>query len=44
MRHVTAIEALLKMQDDSGGLTLTKTQVEELRTHWDALRVALQGR
>jgi hypothetical protein len=40
-RHVAAIEALLKMQDDSGGLTLTKTQVEELLTHWVALRQAL---
>jgi hypothetical protein len=42
MRHVTAIEALLNMQDDSGGLTLTKTQVEELRSHWAALRLALE--
>lgn len=41
MKHVTAIEALLKMQDDSGGLTLTKAQVEELRTHWAAMRLAL---
>ena len=40
-RHVAAIEALLKMQDDSGGLTLTKTQVEQLRTHWAALKLAL---
>ncbi|CAN5849006.1 hypothetical protein BH24ACI5_BH24ACI5_12290 [soil metagenome] len=41
MRHVAAIDALLKMQDDSGGLTLTKAQVEELRSHWTALRQAL---
>lgn len=41
MRHVAAIETLLKMQDDSGGLTLTKAQVEQLRTHWTALRQAL---
>ena len=40
-RHLSAIEALLKMQDDSGGLTLTKAQVEELRTHWAALRQIL---
>lgn len=40
-RHVAAIEGLLKMQDDSGGLTLTKAQVEQLRTHWAALRAAI---
>ena len=33
MRHVTAIEALLKSQDESGGLTLDKAKVEMLRTH-----------
>ena len=43
-RHVAAIESLLKMQDDSGGLTLTKAQVEQLRTHWSALRQALDKR
>jgi hypothetical protein len=43
-RHVAAIEALLKMQDDSGGLTLTKAQVEQLRTHWAALRTILERR
>ncbi len=42
MKHVAAIEALLKMQDDSGGLTLTKAQVEQLRTHWAALRLAIE--
>ena len=42
MKHVAAIEALLKMQDDSGGLTLTKAQVEQLRTHWAALRSAIE--
>ncbi len=42
MKHVAAIEALLKMQDDSGGLTLTKAQVEQLRTHWAALRTAIE--
>jgi hypothetical protein len=41
MRHVAAIEALLRLEDDSGGLTLTKAQVEQLRTHWAALRQAL---
>lgn len=44
MRHVAAIEALLQMQDESGGLTLTKAQVEQLRTHWAALKVAIDRR
>ena len=44
MKHVAAIDALLKMQDDSGGLTLTKAQVEQLRTHWAAVQAALQRR
>ena len=42
MKHVAGIEALLKMQDDSGGLTLTKAQVEQLRTHWAALRASIE--
>jgi len=42
MKHVAAIEAMLKMQDDSGGLTLTKAQVEQLRVHWAALRTAIE--
>lgn len=42
MRHVAAIEGLLKMQDESGGLTLTRAQVEQLRTHWTALRTAIE--
>lgn len=42
MRHVAAIEALLKLEDDSGGLTLTKAQVEQLRSHWTALKQALE--
>lgn len=42
MRHVAAIEGMLKMQDESGGLTLTKAQVEQLRTHWAALRTAIE--
>jgi hypothetical protein len=41
VRHIAAIEALLKSEDDSGGLTLTKMQVEQLRTHWAALKAAL---
>lgn len=42
MRHIAAIEALLKSEDDSGGLTLTKAQVEQLRTHWAALKAAIR--
>ena len=41
MRHVAAIEALLKLEDEGGGLTLTKAQVEQLRTHWAALKQVL---
>jgi hypothetical protein len=41
MRHVAAIEAILKSEDDSGGLTLTKAQLEQLRTHLAALRQSL---
>jgi len=41
MRHVAAIETLLKMEDEGGGLTLTKAQVEQLRTHWAALKQLL---
>ena len=44
MKHVAAIDAMLRMQDDSGGLTLTKAQVEQLRTHWAALTAALTRR
>jgi hypothetical protein len=44
MRHVAAIEALLKMEDESGGLTLTKAQVEQLRSHWSLLKQALDKR
>jgi hypothetical protein len=43
-RHIAAIEALLQMQDESGGLTLTKAQVEQLRTHWAALKMAIDKR
>ena len=41
IRHIAAIEAMLKLEDDSGGLTLTKAQVEQLRAHVAALRQAL---
>ena len=41
MRHIAAIEAMLKLEDDSGGLTLTKAQVEQLRGHIAALRQSL---
>jgi len=41
MRHIAAIEAMLKSEDDSGGLTLTKAQLEQLRTHLAALRQSL---
>jgi hypothetical protein len=42
MRHIAAIEAMLKSEDDSGGLTLTKAQLEQLRTHLAALRQSLE--
>ena len=41
MWHVAAIEALLKLEDEGGGLSLTKAQVEQLRSHFTALRQAL---
>jgi hypothetical protein len=41
MRHIAAIEALLKLEDEGGGLTLTKAQVEQLRTHWAALKASI---
>lgn len=41
VRRIGAIEALLKAEDDSGGLTLTKAQLEQLRTHLTALRQGL---
>ena len=44
MRHVTAIEAMLKSQDESGGLTLDKAKVEMLRTHLAELRKLLERR
>lgn len=44
MQHVAAIERLLAMQDEGGGLTLTKAQVEELRKHWTALRQSIEKR
>lgn len=41
-RHISAIEAMLKSEDDSGGITLTKAQLEQLRTHWAALKAAIR--
>jgi len=42
MRHIAAIETLLKSEDDSGGITLTKMQLDQLRTHWAALKSAIR--
>lgn len=44
MRHIAAIEAMLKAEDDSGGVTLTKVQLEQLRTHLVSLRQAIEKR
>ena len=41
LRHLATIEALLKTEDDSGGLTLTKVQMEQLRAALTSLRQAL---
>jgi hypothetical protein len=41
-RHIAAIELLLKSEDDSGGITLTKAQLEQLRTHWAALKASIR--
>jgi hypothetical protein len=41
-RHIAAIEAMLKPEDDSGGITLTRAQLEQLRTHWAALKAAIR--
>ena len=42
LSHVVTIEAILKSQNDSGGLTLDKAQVELLRTHIAELRKLLE--
>ena len=42
LTHVAAIEALLKSQNESGGMTLDKAQVELLRTHIAELRKLLE--
>jgi hypothetical protein len=42
LRHIAAIEAMLKVEDDSGGVTLTKVQLEQLRTHLASLRAAIE--
>lgn len=41
-RHIAAIETMLKSEDDSGGITLTKTQLEQLRIHWAALKASIR--
>jgi hypothetical protein len=33
---------MLKPEDDSGGITLTRAQLEQLRTHWAALKAAIR--
>jgi hypothetical protein len=33
---------MLKSEDDSGGITLTKAQLEQLRTHWAALKASIR--
>lgn len=42
MKHITAIELMLRSADESGGLTLDKAKVETLRTHLAELRKALE--
>ena len=42
LTHVAAIEALLKSQNEGGGMTLDKAQVELLRTHIAELRKLLE--
>ena len=41
MRLIAAIETLLKMENEGGGLTLDKTQAETLRTHLAELKKLL---
>lgn len=42
MKHINAIELMLRSADESGGLTLDKAKVETLRTHLAELRKALE--
>lgn len=42
LAHIAAIDAILKSQNESGGLTLDKAQVELLRTHVAELRKLLE--
>lgn len=42
MKHMNAIELMLRSQDESGGLTLDKAKVEMLRTHLAELRKLLE--
>ncbi len=44
LRHIAAIEALIKTEDDSGGLTLTKAQLEQLRNHLALLRQGINNK
>ena len=42
MKHINAIELMLRSADESGGLTLDKAKVETLRTHIAELRKLLE--
>ena len=42
MKHMNAIELMLRSQDESGGITLDKAKVEMLRTHLAELRKLLE--
>lgn len=42
MKHINAIELMLRSADESGGLTLDKAKVETLRTHLAELRKLLE--
>lgn len=44
MKHINAIELMLRSADESGGLTLDKAKVETLRTHLAELRKLLEGK
>ena len=44
MKHMAAIEVMLKSQDESGGLTLDKAKVEMLRTHLAEIKKFLGGK
>ena len=42
MRLIAAIESMLKMQNEGGGLTLDKTQADMLRAHVADLKKLLE--